>query len=214
MTCTAYYWYLLLYNSIQSIYTKHVRLEDVESMRHSPFLENTLLQASPELTEAVAWAKTRIRVVEQLLCVKSKQKWKALNQSWNLYLYIYIYVILHTLSVVFSGWFPENDQNFGSNRDSSLWGILYHLSITLTLHTIHLSKWPQGSIQKSLEKSSKKPDHLACNLEHCEAGASEASWGDHWRLGWRCRLGSALAVGWTGQPLFSKTSRCHITKYS
>lgn len=49
--------------------------------------------------------------------------------------------MLHTLSVVFSGWFPENDQNFGSNnRDSSLWGILYHLSITLTLHTIHLSK--------------------------------------------------------------------------
>ena len=82
----------LLYNSIQSIYTKYVRLEVGESMRHSPFLENTLLQASPELTEAVAWAKTRIRVVEKLLCVKSKQKWKALNQSWNLYIYIYIYI--------------------------------------------------------------------------------------------------------------------------
>ena len=127
------------------------------------------------------------------------------------YIYIYMWYFIHFLLCFLAGSL-KMIKTLGLIEILAC-GVYSTTSPSPLLYTLYtFQNDPKAVSKKSSEKSSKKPDHLACNLEHCEAGASEASWGDHWRLGWRCRLGSALAVGSTGQPLFSKTSRCHIRK--
>ena len=91
-----------------------------------------------------------------LLCVKSKQKWKALNQFWNLYIYIYyVFVILHTLSVVFSGWFPENDQTLGLIEILAC-GVYSTTSPSPLLYTLYTFQNDPKAVSKKVWRSPQK----------------------------------------------------------